>query len=184
MIKKIKNRGFTVLESIVAIGILSLSISGAFSAVQQSFSQAIIAKDEVKAFYLAQEAMEIIRNKRDANQLYKIANPSTSNTWLDGIAQVGDPCQFGKTCRVYANPPSAPALVDCAADPGGVCPVLKQDPVTYIYGYTSGDATNFKREIQIESINANEIAVTVQVSWKKGILDMNFKVKEHLFNWI
>ncbi len=181
MISKFKKqKGFTVLESMVAIMVLSLSVSGAFSAVTQSLSQAIIAKDETQAFYLAQEAMEIIRNKRDDNQLAKINNGS--GDWLAGIAQnAADPCYFGKTCRTDAI---SFGLVDCATDLGGICPVLKQDPTTFLYSYTSGDTTNFKREIQIESVNANEIAVTVKVSWTKGLTSQQFKVKTYFFNWI
>ncbi len=175
-----KQAGFTVLESIVAIAVLSLAISGAFSAVQQSLSQAIIAKDEVKAFYLAQEAFEMIRNKRDSNLVANINNGPVD--WLDGITDA-DKCPFNNTCRVNAD--SSFEICGAAWDS---CPVLKQDTggsnPTYLYGYTSGIDTNFKREIQIESINADEISVTVQISWTKGILPFTFKVKTLLLNWI
>jgi len=176
-------RGFTILESVVAIFILSLSITGVFSAVQQSLSQAILAKDEVQAFYLAQEAVEIIRNKRDANQLNKIVN-SSSNSWLYGITEnVADPCYFGKVCRVDAN---NQAFTYCGST-WNSCPILNQNTNTYLYSYTSGAnwvAAKFKREIQIESINVNEIAVTVRISWSKGIINREFKAKTHLLNWI
>lgn len=181
-----KKAGFTVLESIVAIAVLSISISGAFSAVQQSLSQATIAKDEVRAFYLAQEAIEIIRNKRDNNQLAKINGGG--NNWLANIA--GDssyPCDFNKICRVDAFSTS---LVRCG-DSWDSCPILKQDPTTYLYGYdTAWSDTLFKREIQIEPIgydtdgNLIEIAVTVRIHWTKGLIGYEFKVKTHLFNWI
>ena len=178
MIPKLKNqKGFTVLESIVAILILSLSISGVFSAVQQSLSQSIIAKDEVKAFYLAQEAIEIIRNKRDSNQLAKLDNPSVS--WLDGITSV---CPIGNTCTVDARNFQ---IFNCGTGGWGSCTqYLKQDPNTFLYSYISGNPTNFKREIQIESINTDEMTVTVRIYWKKGLIPLEFKVKTHLFSWI
>jgi prepilin-type N-terminal cleavage/methylation domain-containing protein len=185
MIKKIfkKQRGFTVLETIVAISVLSLSISGVFSAVQQSLSQSIISKDEVKVFYLAQEAVDIIRNKRDSNQLSKTKGLPVS--WLDGITQGGDGvhiCPFGHTCTVNAVDLQ---IVDCGTGGWGTCPVLNQDPTTFLYSYnTSYPATNFRREIQIESIDAKEIAITVQISWSKGSLPLRFKVKTLLLNWI
>lgn len=174
-------RGFTVLESIVAIMILSLSISGAFSAVQQSLSQAMIAKDEIKAFYLAQEAVETIRNKRDANQLIKINTGPVS--WLNGITSA---CPFStavikNTCTVDTTDFN---IVNCGGD-WGSCPNLRQNPLIFVYGYEeSWPASNFKREIQIESINANEIIVTVRVTWTKGVIDKEFKIKTHLLNWI
>ncbi len=170
-----KNKGFTVLESIVAIAILSLSVAGVFSAVQQGLSQAIIAKDEVKAFYLAQEAVEIIRNKRDTNQLSRLGGGS--NNWLSGITDATN-CPFGKVCRADAIDNS---LTFCG-DAWDSCPVLKQDS-NFLYGYI-GNTTNFKREIQIEFISADEIAVIVKISWTKGIITRDFKAKTLLFNWI
>lgn len=172
-----KQRGFTVLESIVAIFILSLAVSGAFSAVQQSLSQSIIAKDEVKSFYMAQEAVEVIRNKRDSNQLEKIAGLGTN--WLSGITSA---CPAGSTCTVDATNFQ---IANCGAGGWGSCSQnLKQNPSTFLYGYTSGNDTGFKREIQIVSINAHEIAVTVRVSWTKGLISREFKAKALLFDWI
>lgn len=186
---KYKNqRGFTILESIVAILVLSLSVSGVFSAVQQSLSQAIIAKDEVKAFYLAQEAVEIIRNKRDINQLDKINGGS--RTWLDGII---DKCSFGSICTVEAI--SFNNIVNCGSEWGN-CPFLKQNlnqssNTFSLYGYNSAwTDTNFKREIKIERVrddlfgNPVEIAVVVRIFWTKGSKNMEFKAKTYLFNWI
>jgi prepilin-type N-terminal cleavage/methylation domain-containing protein len=176
--KKFKNQeGFTILESIIAILILSLSISGAFSAVQQSLSQSIISKDEVKAFYLAQEAVEIIRNKRDANQIIKIN--TGSGDWLDGIIGPSD-CSLGGICKVDAK--AADKIQSCSSS----CENLKQDTLTFLYNYNpSGDDTNFNREIQIESISPNEIAVIVRITWTKGsLITRELKVKTLLFNWI
>src|SRR3989344_3216228 len=174
-----RQRGFTILESLVAIVVLSISISGAFSAVQQGLSQSIVAKDEIKAFYLAQEAIEVIRNRRDVNQLYKIDNPTTLNTWLYGIAEnSGDDCYFGNTCLVDATSVSDPFKPFSDS-------WLRQDATTFLYSYDGGDpATNFKREVQIESINVDEVSVTVRIVWKNGLITREFKVKALLFNWI
>jgi len=183
-IKKIKNqKGFTVLESIVAIMILSLAISGVFAAVQRGLSQSIIAKDEVKAFYLAQEAVEIIRNKRDNNQLSKI-NLGTGH-WLAGISEnSGDACYFGKICRADIYDFSLTRCSEVNND-WDSCPNLEQSSDSYVFSYgRNWPETNFKREIQLESISANEIAVIVRISWKKGLVTKEFKVKTILFDWI
>jgi type II secretory pathway pseudopilin PulG len=176
------NGGFTVLESIVAILVLSLSISGVFSAVRQSLSQATIAKDEVRAFYLAQEAVEIIRSQRDANRLESIA---TNNVvpWLKGIADVpSDPCFFGKVCRIDVVGTGGTFFHPCGYG-WDSCEEIRQDSSTNIYAY-SGNLTGLKREIQIEQVNSDEVIITVRVSWKKGLLTYEFKAKTHLFNWI
>ena len=176
-----RQRGFTILESLVAIVVLSLSISGAFSAVQQGLSQSIVAKDEIKAFYLAQEAIEVIRNRRDVNQLYKIDNPTTLNTWLYGIAEnSGDDCYFGKTCRIDSP---AQTIAYC----GGAfntCPRLKQDPNTGLFGYTSGwTDTIFRRGIQFTEVVVNrEVRVTIEMNWTSRWGEKSFQVTETLFN--
>lgn len=173
--------GFTVLESIVAIFVLSVAISGAFTAVQTSLSQSTISKDEVKAFYLAQEAVEIIRNKRDANQLSRISGVSTS--WLSGFAEnSGDPCYFGKVCRVESSLPTT--FVTCG-NSWDTCPNLRQDSSSYLIGYNGAwGLTNFKREIMMGAPSADEIAVVVRVIWTKGARTYEFKAKTHMFNWV
>lgn len=178
---KSKQAGFTVLESIVAIFILSLSIAGAFSAIQQNLSLSTISKDEVKAFYLAQEAVEIIRNKRDNNQLSKIAG-AFGGDWLTGITDASN-CPFNKVCIVDANP-VPPTLTYCADTWEGCSTGLLQNQSTFIYNHDSGSATNFTRKVMIEPINANEVAVIVQIEWSKGLMDFKFKVKTTLMNWI
>lgn len=176
-------KGFTVLESIVAILILSISISGVFAAVQQGLSQNTMAKDQIKAFYLAQEAVEILRNRRDNNQLYIIDSFDVDEHWLSGIAEnSGDPCYFDKVCRADATNMS---LASCGTKTSGAtCPNLKQDSTSLLYGYSSGSNTNFRREIELEQINANEVEVTVTVTWTKGIFQREFSSKTHLFNWV
>ncbi len=61
---KIKNKGFTLVETLVAISILSLSILAGFTAVQNSLKSSVTAKNQMIAFYLTQDAMEFIKNKR------------------------------------------------------------------------------------------------------------------------
>jgi type II secretory pathway pseudopilin PulG len=182
-----KQEGFTVLESIVAIFVLSLSVSGAFSAVQQSLSQAIIAKDEIKAFYLAQEGVEIVKNRVYSNQLDKIAgNPST--TWLMGTANDG--CGINDVCMTEASNLYLKRCPDAtSASTWGSCPFLNQDTLgsspTFLYGYDSSwPTTNFKREIKLELLNSVEVLVTVRISWTKGTIPMVFEVKTIIFDWI
>lgn len=177
-----KQAGFTVLESLVAIFILSLSISGVFTAVQRSLSQTTIAKDEVKAYYLAQEAIEIIRNRRDTNQLVRINGGDLNLSWLSGISSVAsDPCYFGNVCRTDAVSIS---FNNCSNNTWGSCPNLKQDPNNFIYQYTTGNDTNFKREIKLEQVSAYEIRVIVRISWSKGVFTRSYETKTHLFNWV
>ncbi|HEY4515578.1 MAG TPA: type II secretion system protein [Candidatus Paceibacterota bacterium] len=185
-ITKLKTRnlaqGFTILETIVAIAIVSLAIAGAASAVRIGLVGASSAKDQARGFYLAQEAIEIIRNMRDANALNSFNGGS--NNWLTGIADISsDPCFPGKTCMVDATGPGGVFLSACS---GGFssCSFLRQNTSTFLYGYNgSWPVVQFKREVQIEKIAGNEALVTVLVSWTRGATQKSFKTKTILMDW-
>jgi len=182
-----KQAGFTVLESIVAIFILSLAISGAFSAVRQGLISTSMAKDEVKAFYLAQEAVEIVRNLRDNNRLANAGGNPTS--WLNIISGCIDTTCMADITGAFGTSPSVYLAV--CDDDWGACPNLRQqtgsptenDYLLYGHGDDSDwTVTNFKREMQIEKINDDEISITVRITWERGILDYEYETKTSLFN--
>ena len=75
-------RGFTLIETFVAISIIMVAIVGPLLIVSRALSSSYYARDQIIAFYLAQDAVEFIRNKRDENKLNYI---NDSNKWLDGL---------------------------------------------------------------------------------------------------
>lgn len=171
-------KGFTIIESLVAVAILAVAVMGALSAVQSGLSSYIYSKDQITAFYLAQEAYEQIRNLRDENKL-------SSRGWLYGFAGASsDSCYFGKTCIVSALNFSGGSNGLGTCDAPGSCPYLRQDVVTGIFGYDSAwTLTQFRREVTLSSINSDEIAVNVTVYWKKGTVARQFKIRGNLLNW-
>ena len=169
-----KDTGFTIIETLIAIAILVLAITGATSAMQAGISSYIFSKDQIIAFYLAQEGFEQIRNIRDENSL-------KNQNWLTGISSgAGDPCFFGNACIV--DPVASPIPTRCGAP--GSCPVLREDSVTGFFGYNAAwPATIFRREIVLTSINANEVSILVTVNWSKGIVNRQFRARENILNW-
>lgn len=167
--------GFTIIESLVAISILITAITGATIAVQSGISSYIFSKDQIIAFYLAQEGFEQIRNIRDENRL-------NNRLWLTGLSgNLGDPCAFGSVCTVD---PVASAVPTRCPGGAGTCPVLRQNATTGFFGYNAAwPATIFRREIILTTVNADEIAVTVTVNWSKGPINRQFKARENLLNW-
>ncbi len=61
--------GFTLIETLVAIAVFSLVASAAYTASYHSISNSIFARDQIIAFYLAQEGIEYVRYQRDTNAL-------------------------------------------------------------------------------------------------------------------
>ncbi|MDB5194040.1 MAG: seg [Parcubacteria group bacterium] len=167
-------KGFTIIETLVAVAILIVAVTGAFSAAQTGLSSAIFSKNEVIAFYLAQEGVENIRNIRDENGL-------KGQAWLTDIANVpADPCYFGKACITD----SITNTISPCSGGASTCPVVLEDPVNGFYGYNSSwAATPFTRSIVLTQINANEVSILVTVTWSKGIVARNFHVRENILNW-
>jgi len=171
-----KKKGFTLLESIIAIAILLLSITAATTAVQTALSSSIFAKHQVISFFLAQEAVEYIKNTRDNNILQ-------GQNWLNGYASSGSSCFFGNVCTVDATLSSG-AFTFCSGGSGS-CPLLRQSQsAPYLYGYNGSWApTGYRREIVLSQVNANEITAIVNVTFTKGTVSKTITVRESIFNW-
>ena len=54
---KHSNTGFGMIETIVAIGILTVAVSAAISLASRGIISSIIAREEITAFYLGIEAV-------------------------------------------------------------------------------------------------------------------------------
>jgi prepilin-type N-terminal cleavage/methylation domain-containing protein len=57
--------GFTILETLVAILIFSMSVTAIFSLLRESVYQGRFGKNDITATYLAQEGIDFVKNIRD-----------------------------------------------------------------------------------------------------------------------
>ncbi len=169
--------GFTLVETLVAISILSLVTTATLTAVQSALTNTNTTKDKITAFYLAQEGMEFIKNIRDENTLNILNGAGTS--WLAGLSgAVGDPCYFGKVCRIDSP---AKTITYCGMSLNS-CPNLNQDTVSKLYGYNGGwGPSAFKREIQFQQISPDEVTVLMTISWSSRGTTDSFQVTESFF---
>lgn len=179
---KKNNKGFTLVETLVAISVLSISILGTFTATQSGLSQSVYAKDQISANYLVQEAMEFIRNVRDENALINLTSTG-SISWLSGLSDTDtDPCYFGKKCNIDSfKGKNFGGIYECSADNCSLYQDTDTTNPTYgLFGDSSHNwpISRFKREITLTSVSSYEIIVTVNVIWDKG----NIKVNQSLFN--
>lgn len=188
--KKINNiqtpsSGFTLLETIVAIGILSLAATAPIVIAQKGIASAIYARDQITAFYLAQEAIEYIRNVRDTNRL-------NNDTWLKNLNPCEGPaskrCQLDLVSNDLKNcPKGSKQETDMWCAPISFSPSLK------MYNQPSGAggdwiAAKFSRDILIDEVDAatkdREQVITVIIRWQPSAFSVvrEFKVKSHIFD--
>jgi len=67
--EKVINKGFTIMEILVSIFILSIGLVGIYSLINQNIQVQYINKNDLIASQLAQEGIELVRNVRDKNWL-------------------------------------------------------------------------------------------------------------------
>src|ERR1700733_2610236 len=67
--KMSKNKGFTIIETLVAITILLMAIAGPLTIAEKGLTEAVSSQDQLTASYLAQDLMEYVKNVRDDNLL-------------------------------------------------------------------------------------------------------------------
>lgn len=174
-----KKKGFTLIETLVAISIMTIAIVGPMTTASRALLAAYTARDQLSASYLAQEGTEYVRLMRDTMYLANYAAyPSDSRLGLDSFCNFADP-NPGTDCNV-TSPSSASSIAACVgagdgttkcalADPlatmgvganksvalcGATCPVL------YLSGgrYTTtvaGTATPFTRTIKLYGWDPN-----------------------------
>ncbi len=175
-----QNKGFTLIETLVAIFILTLAIAGGFSTISSGLKSAYLAKNQVTAFYLAQDAFEYLRNIRDTYKLEDINN-GTFSAWSDFQALIDD-CTKGKPCIVDTTNSSGfgSDITGCV----GICSKLKYSTGTHFYNHnTTSNDSIFTRSFYANTISDHEIAIVVSVSWKEGIGTKTFTIQNVLSDW-
>lgn len=181
--------GFTIIELIISIFILSVAIVGIFSAFSVIKILTYDTADRLTATYLAQEGMEIVRNIRDTNWLnmdFCAATPSDSRctpnlpAWVDGLGSCTNGCEADY--RTGTGQQDSSSVMTQWTSSGRYLKINLPPNGSGFYNYTSGAQTKFKRKITIASITDVDgltdhiIKVTVQVSWDKKATILSSKV--------
>ncbi len=174
-----EEKGFTILELIIAVFVLTVGIIGAYVAVQSPLHYANVYKDQLVASYLAQEGVELVRNIRDTNWLQGFE----ADDWKAGlVASAGfDGCDSDYFCEVDYN--DTALLSSLVAASSGY--KLRLDDNNF-YNYDAGDdLTNFRRKITITpEVYEGEERLRVTVSVFLGDSGSPLVTAEEvLYNW-
>lgn len=157
------NKGFTMVEALVAVAIFSFSLTAIIFVSGRSVSDVNISKNRLAATYLGQEGIEMIRNFRDTNI---ITDPVGG---FDAFVLVLDnsECTSSAGCNINASdfPTSPSSFVACSNI--SACNI---------------SGTNFSRIIKVSKINSSLIKVTSTVNWSKDKIINTVSMTENLFN--
>ncbi len=176
--------GFTIIELIISIFILSVAIVGIYGAFSMIVVLTADASDRLTAAYLAQEGIEIARNIRDTNWL--ASDSGTTTDWLQSLSactsDIGG-CEADYTTGSGATVPFAMATYQND--------YLKIDTNGF-YNYSSGQKTKFRRQILVSFLPGIDyvakIAVTVYWDEKPNVLNPtgapgSITAEEYFYNW-
>ena len=170
-------RGFTLVETLVAITILLVAIVGPMTIAARGLQGAFYAREPDTAFWLAQEGIELIREWRDENVLSGV-------NWLSGTNLCGGSQGCGldarNTPRVHCSNPhieSTCRLKDEGAVSGS----------RGFYNYAGGTPTQFTRHIWVTPVSGaedQEADVKVTVTWQSGLFatPKTVTVQSRIFN--
>lgn len=189
--KEKKKKGFSFIETLVAITLLLTAVVAPLSLAQDGIVAARLAQDQIVAFYLGQEGIELVKNLRDHNRLNndsagQLGSPVNGN--LAGCIVTGpnDASQHG--CVIDATNISNGNFV--AQGCSGTCSAIRVRPegkTEYSYRPSGTVDSKYTRTIKVWYPNAStqEAVVEVVVSWPFGKLGTikEYKVKNYLYNW-
>lgn len=171
-----KQNGFTLLETVVALGVIMAAIVGPYALATRGLAHTIGNKNRLAGLYLAQEGIELVRFIRENNVLVGIPwdgedGVENSNEIREGTWQI--------------------SVLDVRLAVFGGSPLL-YDSALSLYNHSSGDPSIFTRSITIQKPPStptegiplsDQIRVISQVSWTEGTQTRSVSLDQIFYNW-
>jgi len=155
------NRGFTLIETLVALVLITMAMGPVFILATSSVNVASRIEHNLIASNLAQEGIEVIRNIRDTNWT---GEEVFDNDLPVGVWRVQWDTGGGGLMAVGSNP------------------ALKKN--NGLYNYSTGTDTVFRRTVTISKPNSGELILISSVTWvERGSIDRTVNIESHLFDW-
>src|SRR3989344_1350358 len=162
-----QGKGFSLLETTIAIAILVAAIIGPMALSSQSIRSASVAKNTITASNLAQEGLELVKNIRLNNRL---SDPKKN--WMNGLAT----CGSANGCFID---PKDLTVGACSAN----CAPLQFDDTLDLYNYDSGLDTMFVRIIRTSDVGSDEVKVSSSVRWSDRFGNHDFTLSTSMLDW-
>ena len=176
--RKIKNisSGFTIVEAMVAIFILTISVSAMLNVTASSAISARYSRNEITANYLLQEAIDSVKNSRDT---IAFQMKDSGGGWDNFLARYGYPnsrCFSSNGCdfKIDIFDPTNSLGIDILDCPSSGCPALSYNAsggTSLFYNHITGVGavtSIFTRKVNmVRNIsNPDELKITAVVTWK------------------
>lgn len=186
-------RGFTLIETMVATTILTLAVAAALFTASRAIIAAQIARDQLTASYLAQEGIEYVRAMRDNEYLaaYQAGGTNVSivawNNFIAGSDAASISGCRASTCTLDPargmGTGSGFALQPCS---GTSCAplYLANGIYTEQSGIAGATKTPFTRTIQaIDDVSVVDERIVSTVSWNFHGVPYSVRVSDYLTPW-
>jgi len=177
------NKGFSLLEVIIAISILGSGIAGAIALTTQTIQAGTFVQKQLTAAYLAQEGLEVIHNLRHTNWIKEAEDGVTKwFTDLDKANCSPEPLAVS-ACPIYAIVNyNGTAIQKTAANDPSWQMSFNSASSRYIHDAT---APVFSRHIEINYAQDGDLKeymlVKSIVTWDDG--RGGITAEDRLYNW-
>lgn len=188
---RLQKRGFTLVETLVAITVLLLVVIGPITVAQRGIKSAYYANEQVTAVFLAQEAIEAIRELRDSQALDVYAGDS-ADTWawhnaIEGTCTVSvdsfprTPGENNGGCAFNVESGDFQACDDYS---NNNCQLVVSATQEYNYG-VAGNDSGFTRRVYVgDTLTGGGVPVMVKVTWQSSIFSNSPTREVVLETWV
>lgn len=182
MMNTIPMRGFTLVETLVAITVVVTAMVGPLYAVQQSLNASRTAREQLIASSLAQEGVEYVRGIRDSNYLYTLRTGAV-RSWLYGLNGTGGSVNCVTATCVIDPTRDMQSAVTRMASPS---PLYLSSENLYTQVAVVPTPTKYTRTVQLAPVTGSvtEMTLTVIVTWTAKNQTRTVTITERLHNWL
>ena len=174
------NKGFTLVETLIAITLVTVGLLGAVTLIIYAISVTSLVRGKLIASQLAQEGVEVVRNIRDNNWL---AGKIGDDNWYYGL-------NIGKCVPILSDEnPAGNWELTSFSDSKSIV-YFNEDDLFYGQSgngpFASGNwgvaPFNLKRWLDITYVN-NRLEVVSHIDWSEKGKTHSFEIKDYLYNW-